>query len=61
LIFVRLHLRLQFCEHGQSGIRGNQMEAHDQRLPTAYLLFARAAIIVIGATAAEALIILIRN
>ena len=37
------------------------MEADDQDLPTAYLLFAIAAIIVIGATAAGALIILIRN
>jgi hypothetical protein len=49
------------CEHGQGDIRGNQMEADDQDLPTAYLLFAIAAIIFIGATAAGAFIILIRN
>jgi hypothetical protein len=49
------------CEHGQSDIRGNQMEADDQDLPTAYLLFGIAAIIFIGATAVGAFIILIRN
>jgi hypothetical protein len=49
------------CKHGRSDIRGNQMEADDQDLPTAYLLFAIAAIIFIGATAAGAFIILIRN
>jgi hypothetical protein len=49
------------CEHGQSDIRGSQMEADDQDLPTGYLLFAIAAMIVIGVTAAGALIILIRN
>ncbi len=37
------------------------MEPDDQALPTAYLLFAIAAIIVIGATAVGALVILIRN
>ncbi len=50
-----------FCEPGQSGMRGNQTEANDQDLPTAYLLFAIAAIIVIGVTAARALLILVRN
>jgi hypothetical protein len=35
--------------------------ADDEDLPTAYLLFAVAAIIVIGVTAAGAFIILIRN
>jgi hypothetical protein len=49
------------CEHGQSDIRGNQMEADDQDLPTAYLLFAIAAIIVTGVTAAGVFTILIRN
>ena len=37
------------------------MEADDQDLPTAYLLFAIAAIIVIAATSTAALIVLIRN
>ena len=37
------------------------MEADDQDLPTAYLLFAIAAIVFIGATAAMAFTILIRN
>ncbi len=37
------------------------MEEDDQDLPTAYLLFVIAAIIVIGVTAAGSLIILIRN
>ena len=37
------------------------MEADDQDVPTGYLLFAIAAIIVIGVTAAGALIVLIRN
>ena len=37
------------------------MEADDQDIPTAYLLFAIAAIVVIGVTAAAAFIILIRN
>jgi hypothetical protein len=37
------------------------MEEDDQDLPTEYLLFVIAAIIVIGVTAAGALIILIRN
>ena len=49
------------CEHGRADIRGNQMEADDQDLPTGYLLFAIAAIVLIGATAAGAFIILIRN
>jgi len=57
---MRLHSR-PFCELGKSDIRGNQMEEDDQDLPTAYLLFVIAAIIVIGVTAAGALIILIRN
>jgi hypothetical protein len=42
-------------------VRGNQMVTDDEDLPTAYLLFAVAAIIVIGVTAAGAFIILIRN
>jgi hypothetical protein len=50
-----------FCELGKSDIRGKQMEEDDQDLPTAYLLFVIAAIIVIGVMAAGALIILIRN
>ena len=37
------------------------MEADDQDLPTAYLLFAIAVIVFIGATAAMAFTILIRN
>jgi hypothetical protein len=37
------------------------MEADDEDLPIEYLLFAVAAIIVIGVTAAGAFIILIRN
>jgi hypothetical protein len=37
------------------------MDADDQDLPTAYLLFGIAAIIFIGATAVGAFIILIRN
>ncbi len=37
------------------------MEADDHDLPTTYLLFAIAAIILIGATAAAALIVLLRN
>jgi hypothetical protein len=37
------------------------MVADDEDFPTAYLLFAVAAIIVIGVTAAGAFIILIRN
>jgi hypothetical protein len=37
------------------------MEADDQGLPTAYLLFAIAAIIFIGVAAARVFIILIRN
>ena len=47
--------------HGQNNVRGNQKVADDQDLPTAYLLFAIAAIIFIGVTAAGAFIILIRN
>jgi hypothetical protein len=60
LIFMRPHHRLQFVNMA-SDIRGNQMEADDQDSPTAYLLFAIAAIIVIGVTAAAALVLLIRN
>ena len=37
------------------------MEADDEDFPAGYLLFAVAAIIVIGVTAAGAFIILIRN
>ena len=41
--------------------RGKCMEADDQDLPTAYLLFAIAAIIFIGVPAAGAFIYLIRH
>jgi hypothetical protein len=37
------------------------MEEDDQDLPTAYLLFVIAAVIVMGATAVGAFIVLIRN
>ena len=47
--------------HGQSEVRENQPVADDEDLPAAYLLFAVAAIIIIGVTAAGAFIILIRN
>jgi cytochrome P450 len=47
--------------HGQRNVRENQQLADDEDLRTAYLLFAVAAIIVIGITAAGAFIILIRN
>jgi hypothetical protein len=61
LIFARLHPTLKFVFMGQSEVRGKQMEADDEGLPTEYLLFAVAAIIVIGVAAAGAFIILIRN
>jgi hypothetical protein len=42
-------------------VRGNQMVTDDEDLPTAYLLFAVAAIVFIGITAAGAFIFLIHN
>ena len=50
-----------FCELGKSDIRGDRMEEDDQDLPTEYLLFVIAAVIVMGATAVGAFIVLIRN
>ena len=52
---------LQYCVHCLSEVRGNQMEADDDDIPAAYLLFTIAAIIVIGVTAAGAFIMLIRS
>ena len=53
--------RHDVCAHGQSNVRENQMWQTMKIFRTAYLLFAVAAIIVIGVTAAGAFIILIRN
>jgi hypothetical protein len=52
---------LQDCAHCLSDVRGSQMEADDDDIPAAYLLFTVAAIIVIGVTAAGAFIMLIRS
>ena len=53
---------LQDCVHCPGGVRrGTQMEAHDDDIPVAYLVFTVAAIIVIGVTAAGAFIMLIRS
>jgi hypothetical protein len=60
-IFMRLHPRVHFANLARVTFRGNHMEEDDQDLPTAYLAFTIAAIIVIGAMGAGALIILIRN
>jgi hypothetical protein len=45
----------------QVGSEGAKMEADDDDIPAAYLLFTVAAIIVIGVAAAGAFIILIRS